>query len=83
MIEPSDNPVVLFGETNFRNKKVTFGIKMDDRRRHMYVIGKTGMGKSELLKNIAIQDIQDGRGLAFLDTNGDIIDELLRTKGGR
>ncbi len=77
MIEANDNPVVLFGETNFRNKKVTFGIKMDDRRRHMYVIGKTGMGKSELLKNIAIQDIQDGRGLAFLDPHGDIIDDLL------
>jgi hypothetical protein len=71
-----DNPVVLFGETNFRNKKVTFGIKMDDRRRHMYVIGKTGMGKSELLKNIAIQDINDGRGLAIVDPHGDLVDDL-------
>ncbi len=71
-----DNPVVLFGDTNFRNKKVTFGIKMDDRRRHMYVIGKTGMGKSELLKNIAIQDIQDGRGLAFVDPHGDPVEDL-------
>ncbi|MBI2062906.1 MAG: type IV secretion system DNA-binding domain-containing protein [Candidatus Yanofskybacteria bacterium] len=72
----NDNPVVLFGETNFRNKKVTFGVKMDDRRRHMYVIGKTGMGKSELLKNIAIQDIQDGRGLAFVDPHGDPVEDL-------
>lgn len=72
----NDNPVVLFGDTNFRNKKVTFGIKMDDRRRHMYVIGKTGMGKSELLKNIAIQDIQDGRGLAFVDPHGDPVEDL-------
>ena len=73
----SENPVVLFGETNFRNKKVIFGIKMDDRRRHMYIIGKTGMGKSELLKNIAIQDIRDGRGLAFVDPHGDPVEELL------
>ncbi|MBI2063928.1 MAG: type IV secretion system DNA-binding domain-containing protein [Candidatus Yanofskybacteria bacterium] len=49
---------------------------MDDRRRHMYVIGKTGMGKSELLKNIAIQDIQDGRGLAFVDPHGDPVEDL-------
>ncbi len=73
----TNEEVVLFGEANFRNKSVNFGIKMDDRRRHMYVIGKTGMGKSELLKNIAIQDIKDGRGLAFLDPHGDIIDDLL------
>jgi len=73
----AENPVVLFGETNFRNKKVTFGIKMDDRRRHMYIIGKTGMGKSELLKNIAIQDIRDGRGLAFVDPHGDPVEDLL------
>lgn len=76
MVDSNDNPVVLFGETNFRNKRVTFGIKMDDRRRHMYVIGKTGMGKSELLKNIAIQDIQDGRGLAFIDPHGDPVEDL-------
>src|SRR3989338_3642370 len=73
----AENPVVLFGETNFRNKKVTFGIKMDDRRRHMYVIGKSGMGKSELLKNIAIQDIYAGRGLAFVDPHGDPVEDLL------
>jgi len=72
----NDNPVVLFGETNFRNKKVIFGIKMDDRRRHMYVVGKTGMGKTELEKNIAIQDIQDGRGIAYIDPHGDPVEDL-------
>ncbi len=77
MILASDNPVVLFGEVNFRNARTKFGIKMDDRRRHMYIIGKTGMGKSELLKNIAIQDIQDGRGLAFIDPHGDPVEDLL------
>lgn len=77
MANSSDHEVVLFGDTNFRNKKVSFGIKMDDRRRHMYVIGKTGMGKSELLKIIAIQDIQAGRGLAFVDPHGDPVEDLL------
>src|SRR3989344_6225232 len=76
MSEANDNPVVLFGETNFRNKKVVFGIKMDDRRRHMYVIGKTGMGKTEVEKNIAIQDIQDGRGIAYIDPHGDPVEDL-------
>ncbi len=77
MANSSDKEVVLFGDTNFRNKKVSFGIKMDDRRRHMYIIGKTGMGKSELLKTIAIQDIQAGRGLAFVDPHGDPVEDLL------
>ena len=77
MNQEINNPVVLFGTTNFRNQSVNFGIKMDDRRRHMYIIGKTGMGKSELLKNIAIQDIQDGRGLAFIDPHGDPVEDLL------
>ncbi|MEK7125096.1 MAG: type IV secretion system DNA-binding domain-containing protein [Patescibacteria group bacterium] len=77
MSEANNNPVVLFGLTNFRNQTEPFGIKMDDRRRHMYIIGKTGMGKSELLKNIAIQDIRDGRGLAFIDPHGDPVEDLL------
>ena len=72
----NNNDVVLFGETNFRNKKVTFGIKLDDRRRHIYIVGKTGMGKSELLKTLAIQDIQAGRGLTFIDPHGDPVEDL-------
>jgi len=73
----NDNDVVLFGRTEFRGKTTDFGIRIDDRRRHMYVIGKSGMGKSELLKNLAIQDIQDGRGLCFMDPHGDLINDLL------
>ncbi|MEX2053251.1 MAG: DUF87 domain-containing protein, partial [Candidatus Paceibacterota bacterium] len=76
MANSTDNDVVLFGKTNFRNKQVNFGIKMDDRRRHMYVIGKTGMGKSELLKTLAIQDIQNGKGIAFIDPHGDPVEEI-------
>ncbi len=77
MPEAPENPVVLFGETSFRNQASVFGIKLDDRRRHIYIIGKSGMGKSELLKNFAIQDIVDGRGLAFVDPHGDPVEDLL------
>lgn len=73
----NDNDKVLFGVVNFRNREARFGIKQNDRRRHMYIIGKTGMGKSELQKNIAIQDIQAGRGIAMIDAHGEVTDALL------
>ncbi len=72
-----ENDVLYLGETSFRKEKVRFGIKNDDRRRHMYVVGSTGMGKSELLKNMAIQDIEAGRGICFIDPHGDSADALL------
>ena len=72
----NNNDKVLFGEVNYRNQRTRFGIKQGDRDRHMYVIGKTGMGKTELLKNMAIQDIQAGRGVAFLDPHGDTAEDL-------
>ena len=69
--------IIFFGETNFRGDKKKFGIKFDDRRRHVYVIGKTGMGKTELLKNMAIQDIRNGNGIGFIDPHGEASEELL------
>ncbi len=69
--------VTLFAETDARNKRVPFGIKSKDRSRHMYVIGKTGMGKSTLLENMAIQDIRNGEGLAFIDPHGKTAELLL------
>ena len=77
MTDSQDNQVLVLGETNFRNQKQRFGIRTDDRRRHMYVVGSTGMGKSEFLKNMAIQDIEEGRGVAFLDPHGDPSSDLL------
>lgn len=77
MITPPDNEILLLGETNFRNDKIRFGIKADDRRRHMYVVGSTGMGKSEFLKTMAIQDIEAGHGIAFIDPHGDPVVDLL------
>ncbi len=69
--------IIFFAETTFRNARKRFGIKLDDRRRHVYIVGKTGMGKSELLANMAIQDIQDGNGFAFVDPHGEIAERLL------
>jgi len=69
--------ITIFAETNFRNKRTRFGIKPDDRRRHMYIVGKTGMGKTVLLENMAIQDIQMGKGVAIVDPHGEFAEKML------
>ncbi|PIT89695.1 hypothetical protein COU23_02660 [Candidatus Kuenenbacteria bacterium CG10_big_fil_rev_8_21_14_0_10_36_11] len=73
----SNEEITYFAKTNFRNQDKKFGIKLDDRRRHMYVLGKTGVGKTTLLKNMIIQDIENGHGLAYLDPHGDDVQEVL------
>ncbi|MBU1110925.1 type IV secretion system DNA-binding domain-containing protein [Patescibacteria group bacterium] len=67
----------LIGETAFREERVQFGIKRDDRRRHMYIVGKTGTGKSTLLEQMIISDIRRGEGLAILDPHGDMVDKII------
>lgn len=67
----------IFASTNFRNQAVHFGIKNDDRRRHMYVIGKTGSGKSNLLETMAINDIRAGKGVAVVDPHGEFAEKML------
>lgn len=69
--------VTYIGKVDFRNKQLTFGIKERDRTRHTYIIGKTGMGKSTLLENLAIQDIQNGEGLCVIDPHGSMAEKLL------
>ncbi len=71
------NPITYFAETDRRNKRVRFGIKASDRTRHVYTIGKTGMGKSTMLENMAVQDIKNGNGIAFMDPHGKTADLLL------
>lgn len=71
------NRITYLGETTHRNKMTRFGIKAKDRSKHIYVIGKTGMGKSTLLENMAIQDIQNGEGVAFIDPHGKTAELLL------
>ena len=77
MAQNTKNDITFIGFTTFRNQKKKFGIKLDDRRRHIYIIGKTGMGKTALMENMAIQDIQAGRGLAFIDPHGEAAERLL------
>jgi CxxC-x17-CxxC domain-containing protein len=69
--------ITFFGETTFRNQRRRFGIKTDDRRRHIYLIGKTGMGKTVMMENMAIQDIQRGEGVGFIDPHGEAAERLL------
>ncbi|MCX6741123.1 MAG: DUF87 domain-containing protein, partial [Candidatus Parcubacteria bacterium] len=72
-----DNDIIIFGETDFRNQKKKFGIKLDDRRRHVYIIGKTGTGKTTLAENMAIQDIQSDRGVGIVDPHGEFAEKML------
>ncbi len=69
--------VTYFAETDSRHNRKKFGIKAEDRSKHVYVIGKTGMGKSTLLENMAIQDILGGNGMVFIDPHGGTAEKLL------
>lgn len=74
---PDEQDVCLFGETNFRNQMRRFGIKLDDRRRHMYVIGKTGMGKTTMMENMVLHDIYAGHGVGVVDPHGDFAEKII------
>ena len=73
-----ENAIVPIGETTFRNRRIRFGIKTDDRRRHLYLIGKTGMGKSTVQENMVINDIWAGRGVALVDPHGDLAEKVIQ-----
>ncbi len=72
-----DDKVTIFAKTTFRNEMRKFGIKTDDRRRHMYLIGKTGMGKSTIQENMIVEDIRAGRGVAVVDPHGDLAEKII------
>lgn len=72
-----DAQITYIGKTDFRNKLTKFGIKAKDRAKHMYIIGKTGTGKSTFLENMIVQDIQNGNGVAFIDPHGSSAQKLL------
>lgn len=73
----TENDVARFARTNFHNNRRVFGIKRADRRSHMYVVGKTGTGKSTLLETLAGHDLASGEGLALFDPHGDLIKRVL------
>jgi DNA helicase HerA-like ATPase len=72
-----DYPAIsYFARTNHRNANVPFGIKQADRLSHIYIIGKTGVGKSMLLETLARQDLEAGRGFALIDPHGDLVERV-------
>lgn len=75
----NSNNLTYLAKTNFRGAERIFGIKGLDRYQHIYVIGQTGTGKTTLLKNMAIQDIQAGKGLAVVDPHGEFVEGLLES----
>ncbi len=74
---PKQNAITPFAATNYRDNQKIFGIKEQDRCGHMYLIGKSGTGKSTLLRNLVISDIRNGHGLALIDPHGDLVEDIL------
>jgi hypothetical protein len=70
--------ITFFGRVQQKSEIKTFGILDEDRRKHMYILGKTGMGKSTLLENLIVQDIYNNKGLAFIDPHGDSSEYIIK-----
>src|SRR3972149_4552119 len=77
MSDYDKNPITYSAITNYRDIRKRFGIKEKNRRGHMYIIGKTGTGKSTLIENMVISDIKDGNGIALIDPQGDLAENIL------
>ena len=77
-VTDKQDDLTILGEAVFRGQRTPFGIRQDDRRRHIYVIGKTGMGKSTLLENMVFSDIHAGKGVGVIDPHGDLIEAILQ-----
>lgn len=75
--ETDKKEINFFARTEYKNKVATFGIKKKDRRRHVYIIGKSGTGKTTLISNMAINDLRNNEGLAVIDPHGDLTEILL------
>jgi len=75
--EDEKRRINFFARTEFKNRTATFGVKKEDRRKHVYIIGKTGTGKSTMIANMAINDMKNGEGVAVVDPHGDLCDILL------
>ncbi|OGB74572.1 hypothetical protein A2V68_03175 [candidate division Kazan bacterium RBG_13_50_9] len=78
MEEVPANELTVLASTNFRGGQEKFGIKLKDRHRHVYIIGKSGTGKSTLLENMTIDDIRERRGVAVIDPHGDYVDTVMQ-----
>ncbi len=76
---PHNRDITYFAKTDFRNSDEIFGIKRKDRRQHMYILGKSGTGKSVLLSNLIVQNIQNGEGVCVVDPHGELVEEILHS----
>ncbi|HEX7018324.1 MAG TPA: DUF87 domain-containing protein [Patescibacteria group bacterium] len=72
------NEGLYLGMSTYRGEKRPIYMSLDDRRRHMYIIGKTGTGKSEFLKEMILQDIEAGKGVCAIDPHGEFIEDILQ-----
>ncbi len=79
---PSERDLTIFARTNWRDRRKPFGIRRADRRAHMYLIGKTGTGKSTLIASLLQADIRAGEGVALLDPHGDLVERVLASVPG-
>ncbi len=78
LTDEEKSQINFFAKAEFRNQHATFGVKKVDRRKHMYVIGKTGTGKTTMIANLAINDMRNREGLAIVDPHGDLSEIMLR-----
>ena len=78
MSAQSNFDISNFARTNFRNEQHIFGVRQADRLSHIYIIGKTGTGKSTLLETLVRQDLEAGRGFALIDPHGDLVERVAR-----
>jgi hypothetical protein len=69
--------ITAIGQVDYRKQSGEFGVFTDDRRRHLFVVGKTGMGKTTLLRNLILSDISAGRGVAIIDPHGDLANDTV------
>lgn len=74
---PYNKDVTYFAKTNFRNNNAIFGIRRKDRRQHMYILGKSGTGKTTLMSNLIAQNIKNGEGVCVVDPHGELAEEIL------
>lgn len=75
--EPDE--VSIFATTNFRGEQIRFGILREDRRRHLYIVGKSGYGKSKLLEKLINADIHTGKGVCVIDPHGDLVQDIIKS----
>ncbi|MDR0607371.1 MAG: DUF87 domain-containing protein [Candidatus Peribacteria bacterium] len=76
---PDMKKLTVLGDTDYRGDKIRFGIKEEDKFRHVYIVGKTGTGKSTFISNMIISDMQAGNGICVLDPHGELVDQIIES----